>query len=418
MAHAITQSVVARLSVEASPQVQLALDLARLDAATLRRRLACESKRNPYVAVSWQPNDAATDHVPSGPDGLYPHALKQARLCTQPANWPIALHFVEALGPAGWLERSVADIAEDASVGRDRAEAVLQDLQSAEPTGLFARSLSDCLSLQTREQGFLDPDCARMLDDLAGFQRLGLEAWAAGLGLPKTRVEAIMVRISALDPKPGARFQSSAQDTRIPDVLVRRNGTGWTVSLNRSALPDVTVCDGEQIPDADATARQSARRLEQAVRLRNIAVLTVAKTMVRCQSDFLLNGPASCRPLTRRSVARDAGFHASTVGRICAGLLLDTPQGVLGAETFFGPGLAHADSQTETSAAAIRARISDLIAGEDADHPLSDHAISRQLRIEGPAVARRTVQKYRSMLGIPGAWERRRENTGRDERRA
>jgi RNA polymerase sigma-54 factor len=60
------------------------------------------------------------------------------------------------------------------------------------------------------------------------------------------------------------------------------------------------------------------------------------------------------------------------------------------------------------SAAGVRARLAALVAREDKARPLSDAALAEMLSAEGAEIARRTVAKYRDVLGIAAAHARRR----------
>ena len=49
----------------------------------------------------------------------------------------------------------------------------------------------------------------------------------------------------------------------------------------------------------------------------------------------------------------------------------------------------------------IKAALRDIIDNEDKSNPLSDEALCKMLAEKGYPIARRTVSKYREMLGIP-----------------
>ena len=55
----------------------------------------------------------------------------------------------------------------------------------------------------------------------------------------------------------------------------------------------------------------------------------------------------------------------------------------------------------------MQQQIRELIDAEDSANPLSDDRIAALLKAKGITIARRTVAKYRTELGIPGAIERR-----------
>jgi len=62
-----------------------------------------------------------------------------------------------------------------------------------------------------------------------------------------------------------------------------------------------------------------------------------------------------------------------------------------------------------------RGLIQELVAAEDPRAPLSDDDLVRLCGEKGVNVARRTVAKYRGMLGIPSSSTRRKLNLIRQE---
>ena len=83
-----------------------------------------------------------------------------------------------------------------------------------------------------------------------------------------------------------------------------------------------------------------------------------------------------------------------------------TPRGVVELKKFFASGVA-TDSGSEVSQDRVLEALKAIVDAEDRSNPESDEKISSALKAKGFKVARRTVAKYRAMLGIPGAAERR-----------
>jgi RNA polymerase sigma-54 factor len=105
------------------------------------------------------------------------------------------------------------------------------------------------------------------------------------------------------------------------------------------------------------------------------------------QSAFVRDGVAALRPLTRADVARELGIHESTVGRAVSGRYVELPRGrIVPFSHFF---------RASRSAEETLARI----VVEEA-RPRSDNELAELLAARGFSVARRTVAKYRSRLGI------------------
>lgn len=105
-------------------------------------------------------------------------------------------------------------------------------------------------------------------------------------------------------------------------------------------------------------------------------------------------------------MAEQVKLHPSTVSRVTANKTLFIEQGSLG-EMIRMRTLFTTRPRTE----ALHQALTALLAGETAagGRPLSDERIAALLRNQGYPVARRTVTKHRTALGIGHAYRRRRQ---------
>jgi RNA polymerase sigma-54 factor len=410
--------------LQLNPALQQSIRLLRMEAGGLTRFLQEQAARNPFLVVeeppvlpaAWLPrwgtafaaarraDTGQTDPQMPAPS-LMVHVLTQIQALTRSARErQIALVLAEALEPSGWLGRPLADLARQAACVPADAEAVLMRLQQIEPTGLFARSLAECLRLQAQEAGRLDPVMQTVLENLELVAAGETGALARLCAVPEPEVLARLRVIRGFDPKPGTQFDPGNCDTREPDLIVT-GGTGrWEVQLNRSALPALSVRrpEGRLTAQAERAALAEALGLRRIVERRNTTLLRVAREVMQRQIAALDAGLGALRPLTLSEVAEVLDLHESTVSRAVAGVSIATPQGTWQLRTLFGPQVG------DRSAAAIRAEIAQLVAAENPARPLTDQAITEALLASGRDVARRTVAKYRAMLRIPPAGSRRR----------
>ncbi len=315
----------------------------------------------------------------------------------------IALALAEALEPSGWLDRPVPEIARQAGVRVAEVEAVLRRLQEIEPVGLFARDLAECLRLQAQEEGSYDKVMAVMLENLDLLARGGLERLAALAKVDEAEIAQRFRLIRAMNPKPGTEFDSLAvARPREPDLTARQDAAGgWQVALNRSSLPSVRIAEDAA---GDAAGLAAAKSVQRMVAARNSTLLTVGAEILRRQSRALQDGPGYVVPMTMAEVAEALGLHESTVSRVVAGSSVDTPRGTWWLRLLFSRGLGN----DQVSSAALRDRLARLVEAEPKEAPLSDAALAAALSVDGTEVARRTVAKYRGMLGIGPAHRRRR----------
>ena len=254
-----------RIQVTQSQRLQLnmglqaSIRLLRADAAGLTRYLEEQAAENPHLKLSPPPVPVAGEWLPrwtrvfasaeegretAGPGpSLMAHVADAIdRRMQQPEQRRIALALAEALEPSGWLGQPVAAIAAGLGVTVRAVEAVLQRLQEIEPVGLFARDLAECLTLQAQEEGSFDAVMALMLANLDLLARGHLAQLAAKAGVDEAEIGKRFRLIRAMNPKPGTEFDALAvAHPREPDLVARRVGAGWEVTLNRSALPAIRV---------------------------------------------------------------------------------------------------------------------------------------------------------------------------------
>ena len=94
----------------------------------------------------------------------------------------IAFTLMENLDEAGYLRIDLDQIADRMDCPLSHVEGVLRHLQGFEPTGIFARDLKECLTLQLAELQVLDGPMMALLDKPRAAGQRGSEQ--AGEGLP------------------------------------------------------------------------------------------------------------------------------------------------------------------------------------------------------------------------------------------
>jgi RNA polymerase sigma-54 factor len=410
-----------RISVHQTQRMALTTGLAtsirilRADAAGLSRYLEEQAAENPQIILTrpqvtdWIPRwksafgaDAERPEQEAAGPSLASHVLGLIDgLRLNPAETRIAIALAEALEPSGWIGRSAAAIAGQLGTSLPAVEKVLDRLQTqADPTGLFARNLAECLRLQAYEAGELDPPMMALLDRLDLLAKGEIDRIAREADLDPSDLRQAFGRLRSYDPKPGARFEAFAAPVREPDLIAEKGTAGWIVSLNRSALPSVSVAEGR------GKGRAEARALIKMIEGRNATLLSVGQDILTRQTAALEEGLGALLPMTMAEVAQTLGLHDSTISRVVAGTAVDTPRGTWWLRTLF----TKAPREGGPAAGALRDRLARLVADEDPDHPWSDDALATALAAGGAPIARRTVAKYRTMLNLPPAHRRRRQH--------
>ena len=345
----------------------------------------------------------------------------EAVFSDEPIERAIALALLAELDDAGYLTVAPDALAKRLGASPEAVERVLGACQDLAPTGIFARSLAECLELQLAERNRLTEPMRTLLANLERLAAGDRASLAALCGVGRDGLDALVAEIRALDPKPGLAFEHELVASLVADVFVRQSPFGgWIVELNDEVLPRLLVnrayyaqvstqLTGEADRKYFADCLQKASWLEKSLDQRARTVLKVATEIVRRQEGFLNNGVAHLKPLNLRMVADALGIHESTVSRAAANKAIATPRGIFEFRYFFTGAIAATSGGEAHSAEAVKHRIRKMISEESPDAVLSDDAIVAILSREGIEIARRTVAKYREIMRIGSSVERRRE---------
>ena len=356
-----------------------------------------------------------------GGPSLAQHLADQiGALSFSPSEAMIANRIVHELDEAGYLHMKVSEIAGSLGATVDEVEDALELVQSLDPTGVGARSLTECLMLQAKEADRYDPCMATLIDNLdllAGGEIAKLKRMC---NVDDEDFADMLAELRGYDPKPGCRYGGDSEAAIVPDVLVTPGEAGgWQIRINEASLPRLVV-NREYYVELEAGARDKASRawlneqlgeadwLIRALDQRQKTILKTASEIVTLQEGFFREGVSAMRPLTLREVAERIDMHESTVSRVTSNKYLSCPRGTFEMKYFFSSGVAAADGEGASSQA-IKARIKMLCDSEDPKKVLSDQKLADMLNQEGFDLARRTVAKYREAIGIGSSAQRRRE---------
>lgn len=344
-----------------------------------------------------------------------------ATLRLTPAERAVAHALIDGVDEGGYLRADLHETAIRLGCEAVLVESVLRRLQGFEPTGVFARSVAECLALQLKERDRFDPAMAALVDNLDLLARRDFPALKRACGVDDEDLREMVAELKALTPRPGAAFGHEPIQPVVPDVVVREEGLGlWRVELNGDTLPRMLVdqryhakITGGAKSDADRTfvteCLSQANWLVKSLDQRAKTILKVASEIVRQQDAFLAYGVEHLRPLNLKAVADAIGMHESTVSRVTSNKYVSTPRGVFELKFFFTTSLGASDGGACHSAEAVRHKIKGLVENERcAREVLSDDRIVDLLNQAGVDIARRTVAKYREALRIPSSMERKR----------
>ncbi|HZP91966.1 MAG TPA: RNA polymerase factor sigma-54 [Burkholderiales bacterium] len=351
------------------------------------------------------------------PQTLRDHLLGQLRFMQlSDRDKRLVAYLIDNLDDDGFMKQDLEELTAllpaELEIDAEAITIALKYLQSLEPAGVGARSLSECLALQLETMPADTPYRAEALrvvrDHLDALAARDYARLKKLLRCDDDALRGIQSLVTRLNPRPAANFSGNEARYIVSDVVVRKVKGMWVASLNAEAMPKLRV--NRLYADIlhrnrDASFQQLAGQLQEAkwliknVQQRFDTILRVSQAIVDRQRHFFEHGEVAMRPLVLREIADTLGLHESTVSRVTTQKFMLTPRGIFELKYFFG---SHVTTETggACSATAIRALIKQMVGEEDRRNPLSDSQISEILGKQGIMVARRTIAKYRESLQI------------------
>ncbi len=332
--------------------------------------------------------------------------------CPSPEEEEIGSLIIGNLDKNGYLDISVEEIAQVQSARIEKVRDVLAKMQTFDPPGVCAADLKECLLIQTRLLGIEDPVVNGIISHhITDLEKKRYRAIAKSLHTDLDHVLSAVEVIKGLDPKPGDRFNEERIIYIVPDVYVYKDGDDYLILVNDDEIPRLrinsyykkTVQRGEKISEETRAylkdRLRSAEWLIKSIQHRSKTIYHVMQSIVKFQRDFFEHGISHLKPMVLRDVAEDIQMHESTISRVTNNKYAYTPQGIFELKFFFNSSIQRSDGGTIASAS-VQDKIKKIIDGEPPKKPFSDKKISELLEASDIYIARRTVAKYREMMGI------------------
>ena len=347
----------------------------------------------------------------------------------------LAVYLIGSIDEDGYLRRDLESVADDIAftMGLETTagelERLLGIIHELEPAGIGARDLRECLLLQmaqmpvnTRPRRLARKILTSYFDE---FVKKHYENLMARLQISEDDFRDAIAEIRHLSPKPGNLYAEGGTDTTpyiIPDFILDYQDGRFNLSLNSYNVPEVRVnrrymemiremvgSDG-RVREKDKEAIQfvknkidSAKWFISAIKQRHDTLMRTMQTILDYQQEYFKDGDKSkLRPMILKDIADRTGLDVSTISRVVNSKYVQTQFGIILLKSLFSEAM-QTDSGEEVSSYEIKNILQQCIDEEDKRRPLTDETLMDILNSKGYRIARRTVAKYREMLGIPVA---------------
>ena len=325
------------------------------------------------------------------------------------ADYPLAEMLIGELNDDGLFVGSIPDIMMVSGEPEAKVRSLLAKIRELDPPGCGAITLAECLSAQLDK--IVDPVLRLRVSRLLG--RLG-EVAAGKVDDPEA-----LAALRTLEPRPGRAYRHDVRGSEYvnPEVHAVRCADGWEARVDMRSIPEVRISTkylsmledpkvAKETKDYIRERIAAAQALVEAVAHRRDTIAAIAQEIFDRQPGFFEDGLKGLVPMTMKEIADRLGIHHTTVSRTVNGKYAATPKGTVELRRFFVQGVK-TDSGETVARDGVLDRLRAMVDEEDKAHPLSDERLSEMLKGEGFPVARRTVAKYRTMLGIEGTSDRR-----------
>jgi RNA polymerase sigma-54 factor len=346
---------------------------------------------------------------------LTDHLMWQLKLSrVTDAEMKVGEQIIGNLDNNGYLVASIEEIAKQEGVEESFVEGVLKNIQEFDPPGIAARNIKECLLIQARILGLLTLLVESIINEhLKDLETKNYTNISRKLKVPMAEVLQAVCIISSMDPKPGSVYTEERIDTITPDVYVLKSGDEYKIILNDDGLPKLRISNfykeimggGNTYPDAESSRKyirermQSATWLIKSIQQRQRTIYKVTESILKLQRDFFDYGINYLKPLVLRDIADDVEMHESTISRVVTNKYMHTPRGIFELKYFFSSRIQKTSGDAVASKS-VKEEIKKIVSSENPKKPYSDSDIVDLLKKSGIEIARRTVAKYREMMGV------------------
>ena len=348
----------------------------------------------------------------------------------------IAEFIVGSLDQFGYLRRELIDISDDLafSLGIDahenRIQKILDKVYLLDPAGVGAKNLQECLILQLKRKKLTKniSNAIKITEDLFDeFSKRHFDKIKAKLNISDNDLKDCMSEIEKLNPKPGGAYNENTKinSSIVPDFTIEIVDGEIKLKLNSRNAPDLYISQEyknmlsgfseskektKSQKDAVLFIKQkldSAKWFIEAIKQRNQTLIMTMSAIVNFQKEYFLSGDEKkIRPMILKDIAEEITMDISTISRVANSKYVDTPYGTKLIKSFFSEGIKNSKGEN-ISTIEVKKTLENIIDNEDKKKPLTDDQLTKLLNNKGYPIARRTVAKYREMIGVPVARLRR-----------
>ena len=344
----------------------------------------------------------------------------------------VAEFIIGSLDPFGYLRREIIDISDDLiftlgiNYSENQIQKILDKIYLLDPAGVGAKNLQQCLELQLirkPKNQVVDLALKIIKNHFDQFSKKHFEKIKAKLNIDNDLLKKSIKEIEKLNPRPGGSHNENNKlnSSIVPDFTIKIVDGELKLELNSRNAPELFVSNeyknmlagynesktkNKNQKDAVIFIKQkldSAKWFIDAIKQRNQTLIYTMTAILNFQKKYFLSGDESkIKPMILKDIAEKINMDISTISRVANSKYVDTPYGIKLIKSFFSEGIKNSKGE-EISTIEVKKSLEEIIFNEDKKSPYTDDQLTKLLNGKGYPIARRTVAKYREMIGSPVA---------------
>ena len=344
----------------------------------------------------------------------------------------VAEFIIGSLDPFGYLRREIIDISDDLiftlgiNYSENQIQKILDKIYLLDPAGVGAKNLQQCLELQLirkPKNQVVDLALKIIKNHFDQFSKKHFEKIKTKLNIDEDLLKKSIKEIEKLNPRPGGSHNENNKlnSSIVPDFTIKIVDGELKLELNSRNAPELFVSNeyknmlagynesktkNKNQKDAVIFIKQkldSAKWFIDAIKQRNQTLIYTMTAILNFQKKYFLSGDESkIKPMILKDIAEKINMDISTISRVANSKYVDTPYGIKLIKSFFSEGIKNSKGE-EISTIEVKKSLEEIIFNEDKKSPYTDDQLTKLLNGKGYPIARRTVAKYREMIGSPVA---------------
>jgi len=326
----------------------------------------------------------------------------------------VAKEIIYNLDKNGFLDIELELIADNHGLDINDIDKIRRKVMQLVPSGVGSKDLQEYLIYQIGDSSTLANEIVQ--DYFDEFLNQETNTIKEKIKCSNEELENALLLISEQNFSP-ILDNDLGNENVIPDAIVKQKDNQWLILINDRFLNKYQISQDyfEAAMNSNSSKEEktflknhisNAQNILDTLDYRSNVLKSVIEQILLVQGDYLIGKSDFLNPLKLEDIAKVIDKDISSVSRIIKNKFIDSPLGLISLKSLFSNALIKKSGEVASSNE-LKKTISNLIGKEDKKNPLSDSDLVDKLKENDFLVARRTVAKYRKLLNIKNANQRK-----------